>query len=93
MRFRSTGLGPDELKGKLIDLSPIGKDLLVLRFQTHEPVEWEMKAGVERRDILKILKEFLKPSVLFFVLRCLIYVKKNPREPEDLMVKSISALT
>lgn len=90
MRFRSTGLGPSELRGEMIDVSPVGKDLLVLQIQTREPVKWEMKAGVERQDIAKILKEFLKPSILFFALRCLIYLRKAPSEPEDLMGKSIS---
>jgi hypothetical protein len=89
MRFRSTGLGTSELRGGMKDLSPAGKDLLVLRFKTVEPVEWEMKAGLEYHDILSVLKRFFKPSVLFFVLRCLFYVKKNPEEPEDIMDKSI----
>ena len=89
MRFRSTGLGTSELRGGMQDLSPAGNDLLVLRIKTVEPVEWEMKAGLGYHDILSVLKRFFKPSVLFFVLRCLFYVKKNPEEPEDIMDKSI----
>jgi len=89
MRFRSTGLGKQELKGRMSDLSPAGEDLLVFHIQTYEPVEWHLKAGMERKDIPKILKGMLKPAVLLHVIRTLFHVKKNPEEVEDLMDKSI----
>lgn len=89
MRFRSTGLGESELKGRMSDLSPNGKGLLVYHIQTYEPVEWHLGACLERKDIPRILKGCLKPSVFFHVLRTLFYVKKNPREPEDLLDKSL----
>ena len=89
MRFRSTGLGQTELKGRMSDLSPSGKELLVFHIKTHDPVEWHLKAGMERKDIPKILKQVLKPSVLFHVIRTLFYLKENPKEVEDIMDKSI----
>jgi len=89
MRFRSSGLGKTELKGNMADLSPAGKDLLVFVIETYEPVEWRLRAGMERKDIPKILKGMLKPSVLFHVVRTLLYLKKNPKEIEDIMDKSI----
>jgi len=89
MRLRSTGLGKQELKGRMSDLSPAGEDLLVFHIQTYEPVEWHLKAGMERKDIPKILKGMLKPAVLLHVIRTLFHVKKNPEEVEDLMDKSI----
>jgi len=83
MRFRSSGLGEKELKADLADLSPTGKDLLVLHIQTTEPVEWHLRAGMEFSDILRILRGFLKPSIAFFVLRSFLFTKKNPSEPEE----------
>ena len=89
MRFKSTGLGPQELKGKLAGLTPVGEDLLVLHIKTTDPVEWDLKAALERKDIPNMLKGMLKPAVLFYILRTLIYIKKNPKEPVDIMDRSI----
>ena len=89
MRFRSTGLGPTELKGKMSGLSPAGEDLLVYHIETYDPVEWHLRAALERRDIPKILKGMLKPSILFYIVRTLFYLKKNPKEIEDIMDKSL----
>jgi hypothetical protein len=89
MRFRSSGLGNTELKGRMSDLSPVGEDLLVYHIDTYEPVEWHLKAALERKDIKKVLLGILKPSVFAFTIRTLLYLKKNPREVEDVMDKSI----
>jgi hypothetical protein len=89
MRFRSTGLGPTELKGRISDLSPIGEDLLVLHISTYEPVEWHLKAAMERKDIPRVVMGMLKPSVLFYMIRTIFSIKKNPKELEDIMDKSI----
>lgn len=89
MRFKSTGLGPQELKGKIENLAPAGKDLLVLHIKTYDPVEWQLKAALEPRDIPNMLKGILKPAILFYLIRTLIYLKKDPKEPVDLMDKSI----
>jgi hypothetical protein len=89
MRFKSTGLGPQELKGTMEDLTPAGKDLLVLHIKTHDPVEWDLKAALEPRDIPNMVKGILKPTVLIYILRTLIYLKKEPKEPVDIMDKSI----
>jgi len=89
MRFKSSGLGPQELKGKLADLSPVGKDLLVLHIKTYDPVRWDLKAALERKDIPNMIKGMLKPAILIYIIRTLIYIKKNPKEPVDIMDKSI----
>ena len=83
MRFKSSGLGDKELKGYMSDLSPTGEDLLVFHIQTTEPVQWHLRAGMQFHDIPKILKGILKPSVLFFIIQTIFYLKNNPREPED----------
>jgi hypothetical protein len=89
MRFRSSGLGQQELKGRIVDLSPVGEDLLVLHIKTYEPVEWHMRAALERKDIPKVLKGILQPSILLFAIRTILYLKKNPKEIDDIMDKSI----
>jgi hypothetical protein len=89
MRFRSTGLGKTELKGNMSDLALVGEDLLVFSIQTYEPVQWHLRAGMERKDIPKILKGILQPEVLFHIIRTLFYLKKNPKEVADIMDKSI----
>jgi len=89
MRFRSAGLGQTELKGRISDMSPVGEDLVVLHIETHDPVEWHLRAAMERKDIPKVLIGMLKPSILFHIIRTFFYTKKNPRELEDIMDKSI----
>lgn len=84
MRFRSTGLGETELLRRISDLSPNGKGQLVFHIQTYDPVQWHVWAGLEYEDIPKTILAFLKPSVFFHVLRTLIRLKKNPKEPESL---------
>ena len=83
MRFRSSGLGKQELKGNMADLSPVGDDLLVFRIDTYEPVKWRLSSALEFKDIPVILKGMLKPSVLALIIRTIFYVKKNPPEPEE----------
>ncbi len=73
----------------MVDLSPVGDDLLVYKIQTYEPVQWLMKAGLERKDIPKILKGLLQPSVFFHTIRVLFFLKKNPNEPEDILNASL----
>jgi hypothetical protein len=90
MRFRSAGLGPTELKGRISGLSPEGQDLLVLHINTYEPVQWHLKAAMERQDIPNIVKGILKPAIFFHIVRTIFYINKNPREPKDIMDKSIS---
>ena len=87
MRFRSTGLGKVELKGRMSDLSPAGKDLLVFDIKTYEPVEWHLRAGIERKDIPKVVKAMLKPSILFHIIRTIFYLKRSPKELEDIMAE------
>lgn len=70
-------------------MSPAGEDLLVLHIQTHDPVEWHLRAALERKDIPKVITGILKPSILFYIVRTLFYTKKNPVELKDIMDKSV----
>jgi hypothetical protein len=90
MRFRSAGLGQMELKGRIADLAPAGDGLLVLHIHTNEPVQWHLKAGMERKDIPRMIRSMLKPAILFYIIRTLLYTKKNPKELKDIMDRSVS---
>jgi hypothetical protein len=35
------------------------------------------------QDIPVVLKGFLKPNIIWFIIRSLIFPKKNPVEPKD----------
>jgi hypothetical protein len=84
MRLRSTGFGDNrELKGDLTDLSPVGEDLLVMKIGTTEPVQWELKTGIEFQDIPMMLKAFIRPSAMLWIIRGLIWPKRDPKEPEE----------
>jgi len=85
MRFRSSGFGDTrELVGRMADLSPVGKDLLVFHIQTTDPVEWHLRAGMQFSDIPDVLKGMLlNLPVLFMIIRTIFFLKKKPKEPEE----------
>jgi len=82
MLAKSTGLGKSVLSANLQDLKADG-DLLVMHLDTIEPEGWHLRAAMQLEDIPAVIKGFLKPSVIFFMLRSLIFPKKNPIEPKD----------
>ena len=70
-------------------MSPVGEDLLVLHIETFDPVEWHLRAAMERKDVPRIIKGMLKPSILFYIISTIFSLKKNPKELEDIMDKSV----
>ena len=82
MLARSTGLGKSMLNAHLKDLKSDG-DLLVLHLDTIEPEGWHLRAAMQFGDIPSVIKGFLKPSIIFFLIRSLILPKKNPKEPDS----------
>ena len=82
MLARSTGLGKSVLNAHLHDLKVEG-DLLVLHLDTIEPQGWHLRAAMQLEDIPAVIKGFLKPSILLFMLRSLVFPKKNPCEPQE----------
>lgn len=82
MIARSTGLGKSKLSANLADLKADG-DLLILHLDTIEPQGWHLRAAMQLQDIPALLKGFLKPSIIFFIIRSLVFPKKNPKEPEE----------
>lgn len=63
--------------------------MLVLHIETYDPVEWHLRAAMERKDIPRIVKGMLKPSILFYIIRTIFSTKKSPKELEDIMDKSV----
>ena len=62
---------------------------MVLHIETYDPVEWHLRAAMERKDIPRIIKGMLKPSILFYIISTIFSIKKNPKELEDIMDKSV----
>jgi hypothetical protein len=83
MRVASTGLGTTELHAVISDLRPEGKDL-ALHAMTKEPAEWHLETYLEPKDLLPVIKGFLRPSVLWTIFMSFIFPSKNPKEPEKL---------
>ena len=82
MLARSTGLGKSMLNANLKDLKNEG-DLLVMHLDTIEPEGWHLRAAMQLEDIPVVIKGFLKPGIIWFIIRSLIFPKKNPVEPKD----------
>jgi len=81
MRFRSTGLGKTELEAEPIGLEPSG-DLLIFHIQTTSPVRWQIRAGIQRKDMFKLIRFASSPKVVKYFL--LGFIRRgNQKEPED----------
>lgn len=82
MLARSTGLGKSVLVATIQDLKP-NQDLLVLHLETIEPQGWHLRAAMQLEDVPSLIKGFMKPSVILFMIRSLFAPKKKPKEPEQ----------
>lgn len=84
MRFRSTGLGKTELEAEPIGLEPVD-DLLILHVQTTNPVRWRIRAGIQRKDVFKLIRLALTPRVIKYFIKYLLGFAKagSSKEPEN----------
>ncbi len=80
-RFRSTGLGKQMLMGEPLKLVVV-EDMLIMQVQTHEPVQWVIRAGLSYRGLLKAAILALNPAVIKFLLFGWIKMK-NPKLTDD----------
>jgi len=81
MRFRSTGLGKTELQAEPTGLET-SDDLLILHIRTTSPVRWHIRAGIQRKDLFKLIRFVISPRVIKYFL--LGFVKRgNLKEPEN----------
>ena len=79
MRLRSTGLGKTELRGDIASLEP-RKGLLILHVKTTSPVQWHVRAGMQRDDVFKLVKSAISFKVIGFLLGI---TTGKPAEPDD----------
>ena len=70
MRFRSTGLGKTELVAEVDRVERITRqgDYLVLHVATLEPVRWKIRAAMDYKDVIAVLRSCLKLSIITFLL-------------------------
>lgn len=84
MLFRSTGLGKTELVAQIDKAEGITRqgDYLVLHVVTLEPVRWKIRAAINYKDLLDVLRACLKSSIIAFVLWPFRALRK-PEHPGD----------
>jgi hypothetical protein len=80
-RFRSTGLGKQMLLGEPLKLVVV-EDMLIMQVQTHEPVQWVIRAGLSYRGLFKAAMLALNPAVIKFLLFGWMKMK-NPKLTDD----------
>ena len=81
MRFRSTGLGKTELQAEPIGIGP-ASELLILHVHTTQPVRWHIRAGLQRKDMFKLIRFIINPKVIGYFLSGFVR-RRNLKEPEN----------
>jgi len=79
VRMRSTGLGKTELRGDVSSLEP-REGLLILHVQTTSPVQWHVRAGMQRKDMMKLMKSMFSFKIIKYLLG--ITTNKHAEPPE-----------
>jgi|APFre7841882590_1041340.scaffolds.fasta_scaffold270119_2 hypothetical protein len=82
MYFRSTGLGKQQLTGKVAEMKRVG-DYLVLCVDTTEPVKWRIRAAMSFRDLATVMKACGKAAIISFLLSPKQWFNKNPNHPGE----------
>ncbi len=76
MKVNSTGLGKTTMVAHFAELSKDnGSGGMILNIEATEPVHWSIKATVGGPDLRRFAKLLLKPSVMFRVVRLLVFGK------------------
>ncbi len=86
MRVASTGLGKTELVAKMFDLKPDGGSI-GLHATTELPegcAGWHLETYLEPQDMAPVLLGFLRPAILWTMIKSFLFPKSNPAEPETL---------
>ncbi len=82
MRVASTGLGKKtELVAKIFNLKPEG-DKLALHATTEGPggcTGWNLETFLEPQDVVPVLLGFLRPAILWTMIKSYLSPKKNPK--------------
>lgn len=83
MRFVSTGLGKTELYANLVNIE-IEEDLLIMHFDTYQPVQWHLRTALQAQDRLDLIIMILKLNFRLFPYLFNWRSKTPPREPESI---------
>ncbi len=67
MRMRSTGLGKTELEADLVSIE-MKEGMLLMNIQSTKPVIWHIRAGIQRKDIFKLIGAMLSFRVIKHVI-------------------------
>lgn len=69
MLFRSTGLGKTELVAEVDKSEGLTRkgDYLILHIATIEPVKWKIRAALDYKDVITVLRQCLKISIIMFL--------------------------
>jgi len=78
MFFRSTGLGKQQLTGKVGEMKRVG-DYLVLCVDTTEPVKWRIRAAMSFRDLAAVMGACMKLAIISFILSPKQWFNKQPK--------------
>ena len=82
MKIRSTGIANMNMIARVSKIYPSsdqGSSNLIIQIRVQKPREWEVVARFDSLDIKEILKQALKPSVLWKVF--LIIALDRTKEP------------
>ena len=82
MYFRSTGLGKQQLTGKVAEMKRVG-DYLVLCVDTTEPVKWRIRAAMSFIDLAAVIGVCMKIAILKFLMSPKQWFNRQPKHPGD----------
>ena len=82
MRLRSTGLGRTELEGEIVNIKKVG-DLVIFFVDVTKPVKWHTRMGFQEKDLKELILALLRPRNLSFVLKALLFNRKQMPRTED----------
>jgi len=82
MRLKSTGLGRTELEGEIVNIKKVN-DLVIFFVDVTKPVKWHTRMGFQEKDLKELILALLRPRNLSFVLKALLFNRKQVPRTED----------
>jgi len=82
MRLKSTGLGRTELEGEIVNIKKVN-DLVIFFVDVTKPVKWHTRMGFQEKDLKELILALLRPRNLSFVLKALLFNRKQMPRTED----------
>jgi hypothetical protein len=82
MRLRSTGLGRTEMAAEVVAIKKVD-DLVIFFANTTAPVKWRTRMAFQERDLRDLVRQMLRPRNLLFILRAVLFGKKEVPRTEN----------